>query len=130
MGKKKFNNPAIESDYDFVDAFTAQTQETSVAEQATEAKTKKPAPKTVKISVQSEGDLEKFFQLAQEYKDVKKDSVQVWLDSDINYTLDAIRQSGVKIPVKHLLSAAVRMFLEAHAKEIKALLENKPKMII
>ena len=128
MTKKKFNNPAVGSDYDFKGSFKSQTQEVPATEQETEVEVNKATPKVTKSSVK--GDLEKFFQLAQEYKDAKKDSVQVWLDADINYTLDAIRQSGVKIPVKHLLSAAVRLFLEQHAEEIKALLENKPKMII
>ena len=71
-----------------------------------------------------------FLSYAQEYKETKGPCIQVWLDADVNYTLDAIRQAGVKIPVKHLLSAAVRVFLESHANEIHALMDKKPKMII
>lgn len=79
---------------------------------------------------QTDSQWKDFLAYAQEYKETKAPSVQVWLDSDVNYTLDAIRQAGVKIPVKHLLSAAVRVFLETNADEIRALMDKKPKMII
>ena len=71
-----------------------------------------------------------FLEYAREYKETKGPCIQIWLDADINYTLEAIRQSGTKIPVKHLLSAAVRVFLESNADEVRALMKKKPKMII
>lgn len=94
-------------------------------------KTEKGRGEEPKETVKSTGNQwEDFLKYAQEYKEAKRDSIQVWLDADVNYTLDAIRQSGVKIPVKHLLSAAVKVFLQSNADEVRALMEKKPKMII
>ncbi len=86
---------------------------------------------TDKQESQSAGDQWKnFLEYAQEYKETKGPCVQVWLDADVNYTLGAISKAGVNLPVKHLLSAAVRVFLESNAGEIRQLLNNKPKIII
>lgn len=91
-------------------------------------------PQPVKVET-SGYQWQDFLAYAQQYNDAtkngeKREEIQVWLDADVKYTLDAIRQAGVKIPVKHLLSASVRVFLESNAADIKALMEKKPKMII
>ena len=91
------------------------------------------APSTEKvpdIKQTSGNEWKDFLEYAQEYKESDKESIQVWLDADVKYTLDAIRQAGIKIPVKHLLSAAVRVFIESNAGEVKALLEKKPRIIV
>ena len=94
-------------------------------------KTEKGRDDGTKTDIKSSGNQwEDFLKYAQEYKEAKRDSIQVWLDADVNYTLDVIRQSGIKIPVKHLLSAAVKVFLQNNADEVRALMEKKPKMII
>jgi hypothetical protein len=72
---------------------------------------------------------QRFLELAKEYKDSDKPSIQVWLDADVKCTLEALRQSGVKIPVKHLVSAAVHAFLDNNKKEVKKMLKTQPKVL-
>lgn len=121
MAKKTIDNKA--KDLSLSDKFLS-----SVTESEKTVKNKGGDTKT--DSKPSGNQWEDFLKYAQEYKEAKRDSIQVWLDADVNYTLDAIRQSGLKIPVKHLLSAAVKVFLQNNADEVRALMEKKPKMII
>ena len=78
---------------------------------------------------ESQDEWQRFLELAKEYKDSDKPSIQVWLDADVKCTLEALRQSGVKIPVKHLVSAAVHAFLDNNKKEVKKMLKTQPKVL-
>jgi len=78
---------------------------------------------------ESQDEWQRFLELAKEYKDSDKPSIQVWLDADVKCTLEALRQSGIKIPVKHLVSAAVHAFLDNNKKEVKKLLKTQPKVL-
>lgn len=82
------------------------------------------------VSIPSGNQWKDFLEYAQEYKDSDNESIQIWLDATVKNTLDEIRKAGVKIPVKHLLSAAVRVFIESNAEEVRALMEKKPKTLI
>lgn len=68
----------------------------------------------------------RFLNLAQEQKDKRGEGVdkgvQIYLDSDIMKTLEKLRISGLngtKYPVRYLLNAAVRAFLETNADKIE-----------
>jgi hypothetical protein len=63
---------------------------------------------------------DRFLTYAQEYKDDenKEKGVQVWLDKDLKNKLDRLKASGIELPVKHLLSAALRVFLEDNEKQV------------
>lgn len=77
----------------------------------------------------SQDEWQRFLELAKEYKESDKPSIQVWLDADVKCTLEALRQSGIKIPVKHLVSAAVHAFLDNNKKEVRKLLKTQPKLL-
>ena len=48
----------------------------------------------------------------------KEKGVQVWLDKNLKNKLDRLKASGIELPVKHLLSAALRVFLEDNEKYV------------
>ena len=64
--------------------------------------------------------LDRSYESFKEYKDDenKGKGVQVWLDKELKNKLDRLKASGVELPVKHLLSAAVRVFLEDNEKQV------------
>ncbi len=99
------------------------------AEQIPDISSEKPEEKAP-VSTPSGNQWKDFLEYAQEYKDSDNESIQIWLDATVKNTLDEIRKAGVKIPVKHLLSAAVRVFIESNAEEVRALMEKKPKTLI
>lgn len=43
---------------------------------------------------------------------------QIYLDTNVKKTLEKLKLSGMKYPVRYLLNAAVRVFLEANADKI------------
>ena len=63
---------------------------------------------------------DRFLAYAKEYKDDenKEKGVQVWLDRDLKNKLDRLKASGIELPVKHLLSAALMVFLEDNEKQV------------
>lgn len=77
-------------------------------------------PTTTKTSHSEEKQWERFLAYAKEYKDDenKGKGVQVWLDKELKNKLDRLKASGVELPVKHLLSAALRVFLEDNEKQV------------
>lgn len=79
-------------------------------------------PKTNSTKVAHSGgkQWERFLAYAREYKDDenKEKGVQVWLDKDLKNKLDRLKASGIELPVKHLLSAALRVFLEDNEKQV------------
>ena len=48
----------------------------------------------------------------------KEKGVQVWLDKNLKNKLERLKASGIELPVKHLLSAALRVFLEDNEKYV------------
>jgi hypothetical protein len=50
--------------------------------------------------------------------------VQIWLDSGLKKKLDMLHASGLRYPVRQLLNAAVTVFLENCAEDVKKQLKN------
>jgi len=77
-------------------------------------------PTSTKVSHVGGKQWERFLAYAKEYKDDenKEKGVQVWLDKDLKNKLDRLKASGIELPVKHLLSAALRVFLEDNEKYV------------
>ena len=83
----------------------------------------------------------RFLSVAQELRDKEKErkasgkkaegdekGIQVLIDADVKYTLDELKSKGIRIPTKHLLSAAVKVFLENNAKEVNKILGKRRKV--
>lgn len=75
----------------------------------------------------------RFTDYARQYYNAKTKSrgATVWIDEDVKAALDTIKSTGAcNIPVRHLVSAAVRTFIEEHKKEItKAIKKNKSSLL-
>lgn len=83
----------------------------------------------------------RFLSIAQELRDKEKDrktsgkkaegdekGIQVLIDADVKYTLDELKSKGIRIPTKHLLSAAVKVFLESNSTEVNKILGKRRKI--
>lgn len=83
----------------------------------------------------------RFLSVAQELRDKEKQrktsgkkaegdekGIQVLIDADVKYTLDELKSKGIRIPTKHLLSAAVKVFLESNSKEVNKILGKRRKI--
>ena len=83
----------------------------------------------------------RFLSIAQELRDKEKErkasgkkaegdekGIQVLIDADVKYTLDELKSKGIHIPTKHLLTAAVKVFLENNAKEVNKILGKRRKI--
>jgi hypothetical protein len=59
---------------------------------------------------------QRFIELAEEQKNHRTTDkgVQIFLDTDIKKQLEKLKLSGLNYPVRYLLNAAVRTFLEAN----------------
>lgn len=73
----------------------------------------------------------RFLELAQEQKEKRgagvDKGVQIYLDTEVMNTLERLRLSGLngtKYPVRYLLNAAVRTFLEANASKVEELISK------
>lgn len=84
---------------------------------------------------------EKFISTAQKLRDKEKErkasgkkaegdekGIQVLVDAEVKYILDELKSKGIRIPTKHLLSAAVKVFLESNAKEVNKILGKRRKV--
>lgn len=63
----------------------------------------------------------RFCDYANQYNSVESKSrgVTVWIDEEVKAALDKIKSSGAcNVPVRHLVSAAVRTFIEEHKEDI------------
>lgn len=83
----------------------------------------------------------RFLSIAQELRDKEKErkasgkkaegdekGIQVLIDADVKYTLDELKSKGIHIPTKHLLTAAVKVFLESNSKEVNKILGKRRKI--
>lgn len=68
----------------------------------------------------------RFLEIAQEQKESagRDKGVQIFIDTDVKKTLEKLKLSGLKYPVRSLLNAAVKVFLEANKDKINEQLEN------
>ena len=90
------------------------------------------------LPIQQQG---RFLSIAQELRDKEKErkasgkkaegdekGIQVLINADVKYTLDELKSKGIHIPTKHLLTAAVKVFLENNAKEVNKILGKRRKI--
>lgn len=66
-----------------------------------------------------------FVKFAQEYNDNVVDrGITVWIDGNLKNALDKIKNSGAcDIPIRHLASAAIRVFIEQNREDIESALK-------
>lgn len=72
-------------------------------------------------------DWRRFVSIADEMKSnasSEDKGVQIWLDTRIKTQLEMLRASGMKYPVRQLLNAAMKVFLENCADDVRKQLEN------
>ena len=75
----------------------------------------------------------RFTDYAHQYNDVegKSRGVTVWIDEDVKAALEKIKSTGAcNVPVRHLVSAAVRTFIEEHKADIKNAMEAQSSSLL
>ena len=94
-----------------------------------------PAPKQESAPIVSEATdgWSRFTDYAHQYNDVegKSRGVTVWIDEDVKAALEKIKSTGAcNVPVRHLVSAAVRTFIEEHKADIKSAMEAQSSSLL
>ena len=105
-----------------------------MARQAT-SQTSAPAPKKESTTIVSEAadGWSRFTDYAHQYNDVegKSRGATVWIDEDVKAALEKIKNTGAcNVPVRHLVSAAVRTFIEEHKADIKNAMEAQSSSLL
>lgn len=105
-----------------------------MARQAT-SQTPTPAPKQESTTIVSEAadGWSRFTDYAHQYNDVegKSRGATVWIDEDVKAALEKIKNTGAcNVPVRHLVSAAVRTFIEEHKTDIKNAMEAQSSSLL
>lgn len=105
-----------------------------MARQAT-SQTSAPAPKQENTTIVSEAadGWSRFTDYAHQYNDVegKSRGATVWIDEDVKAALEKIKNTGAcNVPVRHLVSAAVRTFIEEHKADIKSAMEAQSSSLL
>ena len=105
-----------------------------IARQAT-SQTSAPAPKQESTTIVSEAadGWSRFTDYAHQYNDVegKSRGATVWIDEDVKAALEKIKNTGAcNVPVRHLVSAAVRTFIEEHKTDIKNAMEAQSSSLL
>ena len=75
----------------------------------------------------------RFTYYAHQYNDVegKSRGATVWIDEDVKAALEKIKSTGAcNVPVRHLVSAAVRTFIEEHKADIKSAMEAQSSSLL
>ena len=75
----------------------------------------------------------RFTDYAHQYNDVegKSRGATVWIDEDVKAALEKIKSTGAcNVPVRHLVSAAVRTFIEEHKADIKSAMEAQSSSLL
>lgn len=101
----------------------------------TTQQTAAPAPKQESAPIVSEATdgWSRFTDYAHQYNDVegKSRGVTVWIDEDVKAALEKIKSTGAcNVPVRHLVSAAVRTFIEEHKADIKSAMEAQSSSLL
>lgn len=107
----------------------------SLTRQATQQSEPTPAPKQESAPIVSEAadGWSRFTDYAHQYNDVegKSRGVTVWIDEDVKAALEKIKSTGAcNVPVRHLVSAAVRTFIEEHKTDIKSAMEAQSSFLL
>lgn len=103
--------------------------------QATLRQESTPAPKQESATIVSEASdgWSRFTEYAHQYNDVegKSRGATVWIDEDVKAALEKIKNTGAcNVPVRHLVSAAVRTFIEEHKADIKSAMEAQSSSLL
>lgn len=63
----------------------------------------------------------RFMELNEEQKNTRNadKGVQIWLNGELKQKLDLMKANGLKYPVRYMLNAALRVFLESNEEEVK-----------
>ena len=93
------------------------------------------APKQESASIVSKATdgWSRFTDYAHQSNDVegKSRGVTVWIDEDVKAALEKIKSTGAcNVPVRHLVSAAVRTFIEEHKTDIKSAMEAQSSFLL
>ena len=101
----------------------------------TTKQTAAPAPKQESAPIVSSATdgWSRFSDYAHQYNDVegKSRGATVWIDEDVKAALDKIKSTGAcNVPVRHLVSAAVRTFIEEHKAEIQKAMEAQSSSLL
>lgn len=75
----------------------------------------------------------RFSDYAHQYNNVegKSRGATVWIDEEVKAALEKIKTTGAcNVPVRHLVSAAVRIFIEEHKAEIQNAMEAQPSSLL
>lgn len=105
------------------------TRQTTRQVTATPASKKESAP----IVSNATDGWSRFNDYAHQYNDVegKSRGVTVWIDEDIKAALEKIKTTGAcNVPVRHLVSAAVRTFIEEHKTEIQKAMDSQSTSLL
>lgn len=94
-----------------------------------------PAPKQESAPIRSEATdgWSRFTDYAHQYNDVegKSRGATVWIDEDVKAALEKIKNTGAcNVPVRHLVSAAVRTFIEEYKTDIKSAMEAESSSLL
>ena len=66
----------------------------------------------------------KFEELAKQYATNKKTDCPIFVDTELKMLFDKLKASGINIPVKHLINAAIRVFVERNKQDIQEILNS------
>ena len=106
----------------------------AMARQAT-SQTTAPATKKESVPIESEATdgWSRFTDYAHQYNSAEEKSrgATVWIDEDVKAALEKIKNTGAcNVPVRHLVSAAVRTFIEEHKADIKSAMEAQSSSLL
>lgn len=72
------------------------------------------------VNAKKINEWKRFLEIAEEQKNTRNGDkgVQIFLDSETKRTLEKLKLSGLNYPVRYLLNAAVKTFLEANSEKV------------
>ena len=78
------------------------------------------------VNAKKVNEWKRFLEIAQEQKNTRNGDkgVQIFLDSEVKKTLEKLKLAGLDYPVRYLLNAAVKTFLEANSERVREQLSN------
>lgn len=100
----------------------------------TTRQTTAPAPKqeSAPIASNATDGWSRFCDYANQYNNVegKSRGATVWIDEDVKAALEKIKAKACNLPLRHLVSAAVRTFIDQNKEDIqKAITQSKDSIL-
>lgn len=75
-------------------------------------------------SVNKSPDWKRFEELAKQYASNKKADCPMFVDAELKALFDMLKASGLNIPVKHMINAVIKIFVEKNKDEIQKILAS------